>query len=238
MKIDKVTITGAGDTTNIRALFELTKKYPFVEWGILFSPKRTGNDNRYPSIEWIERFFAVKQSIGIKTNLSAHLCGEYTTKLLSEGILHDTKLQVTLHPSFKRFQLNFNESKTPASDRFYEFLRFNKHIKFILQNNKANAKVTSKVIDMKLENVDFLYDSSGGRGTLPESYLPPVNNFYTGYAGGLNPDNISEALIKINKVVPQDEFIWIDTETGVRTNDELDLMKVEKFLETIKNFII
>jgi phosphoribosylanthranilate isomerase len=76
----------------------------------------------------------------------------------------------------------------------------------------------------------------GGRGVLPENWQGVVPNHFTGYAGGLNPDNLEEALININKAVGDNE-IWIDTETGVRTDDKLDLEKVVKFLEIAKKYV-
>jgi len=51
-----------------------------------------------------------------------------------------------------------------------------------------------------------------------------------GYAGGLNPDNIEQELIKIEAVVGDAE-IWIDMESGIRNKkDELDLEKCERVL--------
>jgi len=37
MKINKLTITGADNNNSYNKLFELQQKYPFVEWGILYS---------------------------------------------------------------------------------------------------------------------------------------------------------------------------------------------------------
>jgi hypothetical protein len=52
MKIDRVTITGADNNNTHEELLELQKKYPFVEWGILYSQKKAG-ENRYPTLDHI-----------------------------------------------------------------------------------------------------------------------------------------------------------------------------------------
>lgn len=53
MILDRVTITGADDSISPSGLLPLTKKYPFVEWGILVSVTKIGVP-RYPTWAWIE----------------------------------------------------------------------------------------------------------------------------------------------------------------------------------------
>lgn len=50
-----------------------------------------------------------------------------------------------------------------------------------------------------------LYDSSGGRGILPNSYRLPVGDF-CGYSGGLGPDNLEEQLPKILEAARLSKF--------------------------------
>jgi phosphoribosylanthranilate isomerase len=49
-----------------------------------------------------------------------------------------------------------------------------------------------------------------------------------GYAGGLSPDNVESQIKLIRKVA---SHFWIDAETGLRTNGEFDLTKVEQFID-------
>lgn len=42
MIIDRVTITGADDSTDVNWMQEMQDKYPFVEWGILVSQSQMG----------------------------------------------------------------------------------------------------------------------------------------------------------------------------------------------------
>ncbi len=51
--IKQVTVTGADDSINYYRLFELSEKYPFVEWGLLLSKNSEGYP-RFPTWNWIE----------------------------------------------------------------------------------------------------------------------------------------------------------------------------------------
>lgn len=97
----------------------------------------------------------------------------------------------------------------------------------------------NEIIALKRDYYNFLYDASGGRGTEIQSVQPPIPNHLTGYAGGLTPENIAENLGLIGQVantmpitIGNETPVWIDTETGVRTNNVLDMHKVKAFLET------
>lgn len=73
------------------------------------------------------------------------------------------------------------------------------------------------------KNVDMLFDLSGGRGRLPTRWPAAPMGTMVGYAGGLNADNVAEAVSKIGPVAGD---YWIDMETGVRdADDRFDLDK-------------
>ena len=101
MKINKVTITGADDKTDIDKLIRLTDKYPFVEWGILFSSGREGTQ-RYPSHEWI------KQIVETDLPLSAHFCGWWAKQVLEESNFS----LIEQAEGFSRIQLNYNFARS------------------------------------------------------------------------------------------------------------------------------
>ncbi|MES2287517.1 MAG: hypothetical protein V4547_17615 [Bacteroidota bacterium] len=238
MKLKYVTITGADDNTGIKDLLNASKHYPFVEWGILFSPNpERKKTDRYPSKEWCIEL--AKASNTNKLNLSAHLCGGYTKEMLEFGQSHLVRRELgNLLKIFKRAQLNFNASSRKVDlGLFYNFLTENQMEgrNFIIQHNKANKIVLDYLLQKNHVDVHFLYDSSGGRGTIPQTYQGIVPNYLTGYSGGLSPDNLEDCLFKIKGVVADSE-IWIDTETGVRTDDKLDMDKVISFLDRAKKF--
>lgn len=255
MKIQRVTITGADDRTKHSDLIEISKKYPFVEWGILFSPTRniTG-EPRYPTLDWVKKLMKATKDLNMQ--FSAHLCGGYTKELLDTGS-NDLAIEnlESVGDMFKRAQLNFNASKHTVSPQFYNFLKTHtSEIDFIIQANNANHGVCGKIIDMKIP-VHFLYDGSGGRGITPTTWKQPIPNHFTGYSGGLAVYNLKDNLDLISKEADFDFLlnnpghhkdgyktvpteIWIDTETGVRTSvsnkagdDILDIKKVEGFLK-------
>lgn len=213
MEIKTVTITGADDNTNPSDMISISKDFPFVEWGILFSISRQGTE-RYPSLVWVDELMKMVLSHNCtepnQPKLSAHLCGDYTVEYLSTGYM--TKAfrdlgKIMSGIAFSRYQLNFNSTKNTACKDFYGSIE-RCSTNQILQYNQANYDLCQKVLDLKNKNIHFLYDGSGGRGVLPGGWKGVVPNHFTGYAGGLNPDNLEDALIKINEAAG-DNSIWI-----------------------------
>lgn len=239
MKINKVTITGADDKTKHKDLVKLSKEFPFVEWGILFSANKAGG-NRYPSAQWIEQLREIKKMYdataepGKRLYLSGHFCGKYSRDVMSGNFSEIDNFS----EMFRRFQLNFNFSNTPyKKDLLLDGMknRYDQAI-FILQYNKSNSSDIETILkEYGPSNLHCLYDASGGRGKVI-SEIKDVLPVYTGYSGGLNPENVEE----ICKLITSHEnpvHCWIDMESGVRTNDELDLVKVRSVLETCNKFV-
>ena len=254
MNIGYVTITGADDKTEIMDLLDLSARYPFVEWGILFSQSKSGVA-RYPSLDWVNELkslaaaFAAKRGVGGSINLSSHLCGKWVSDVLERGEVTFYRDE-SMFQLFQRAQLNCYKERLKemvASPNFWKAaLRLGKPI--LLGGNYNNIELD--VRKCAQFNVSALFDSSGGHGKTSSSYRPPFtyehsdpekrihtqNVMFCGYAGGLGPDNIEEELDKIAKVAGSNQF-WIDMESRVRTvegsKDILDLGKVEKVLEIV-----
>jgi phosphoribosylanthranilate isomerase len=226
MNIDRLTITGADNSVDIENLVWLSKWYSFVEWGILFSKGRRGTA-RYPSLMWID---VLMQQGGM--NLSAHLCGEYAREVMEQS-----KFDVfDLYNGFARFQINYNFEKSTGWDLVALVWWAEEHpnTSIILQWNKANGPYLKDMTDIKYPpNIHILYDSSGGRGREISNIEAPFKT-YTGYSGGISPDNIKSVLNLINNY-PAKESVWIDMESGVRANDVFDLKKVQLILEAVKH---
>ena len=239
MILSKVTITGADNFTDIQQIIEISKKYPFVEWGILFSKKRL-NTPRYPTKYFAYSLRKLAEEQGVNNiKLSAHICGEWTREFFNGDFTFKNYFEsVSYHHIFNRVQLNFNAANYPYKlDKVLDIIK-NEFSFFIFQHNRSNFKLCNEVQAENLANVDFLYDSSGGRGTSRKDWPSPINCHYTGYAGGLNTVNLEEQLSLIEQSVTNDEEIWIDVETGVRNSeDQLDLEKVKQFLEIASKFI-
>lgn len=238
MAITKITITGSDDRTFIEDLIKLSDRYPLVEWGILFSTNRAGS-TRYPSAEWLTQFLIVAKTYNI--NISAHLCGEWTRNFFVGNFSFLNKKTLAgerIIDYFQRIQLNFNATRNDYDvSKFISFIEAFEDKQFIFQCNNSNVKLCEDVLQNKQNNIAFLYDSSGGIGKLPTYWPSPFPNYYTGYAGGLNPENLKSNIIEIVKMA-DGKNIWIDVETGVRDgeDDKLNLSKIESFLEIATPF--
>lgn len=226
MKINRITITGADDNTPILQLEKLSKEFPFVEWGILYSQSRAGT-NRYPSSKWRSRLRYWKE-----LNFSAHLCGQYPRDILQQGKYFQDAYDSL--EGYGRVQINFNFKNTTFDPEHLLTLLKRTDVRYILQANKSNAEVIDTI---DAENFDVLYDSSGGRGTVIKEIKEPFSNHYTGYSGGLTPENIDDFCQQII-AHPSDSSVFIDCESGVRNEkDEFDLNKVHDYLAICKKYV-
>lgn len=228
MKIDQVTITGADDATAISSLVDMHQIYPFVEWGILFSKNKQGT-SRYPQL-----INAI--SFGQKSMpMSAHLCGGYARDIMEKG---DFSFISTLPDSFQRVQINYNFDRGNLWEfaPVVEYAEKNPERAIIIQWNNSNRKwLYATVEDGLPANIHYLYDSSGGRGVSIKNIQDPLPN-YTGYSGGICPDNIEE-IIKGIENNETEKTVWIDMESGVRTNDKFDMEKVRDVLNAVSRHI-
>lgn len=217
------TITGIDEKIDLDRINTLSIKYPFVEWGILYSP--TNRTSRYPSISFISK------CVNKFNNLSMHVCGKGVDNFISNE--YDFVESMLDSKSFKRVQLNFNAVKKEID--FYKLrslMEIYSDINFITQHNKNNENVWKNLVYN--DNHHLLFDSSGGRGLSNSSFSGFIDGKFCGYAGGINPNNIE----KILKIISQYTYgiCWIDMESGVRTDDYLDLDKVEYCLKMANSY--
>jgi hypothetical protein len=252
MRLDRVTITGAGDEVSVGALADLSLEFPFVEWGILLSSKRAG-EPRYPGGAWIGSLVrAIQRQPGeYFGQLSGHLCGELSRFAYEDGeldCLHG------LEKAFRRFQLNgfkVGSTTVDALERFMgtvarsEVMYSRPRVEIILQANNDTAPVFA-VVARRLSDddgrmVSILDDSSMGRGLAPEGArtLPP-SGVQMGYAGGITRENVESVLVKISGLDGggQKPF-WIDLESGARDEEgRFDLGRVRDILRKAKPWTI
>lgn len=229
MQLDRVTITGADDSIEPESLLRLSQEFPFVEWGILASQSKS-MEPRYPSPSWVVDLQGIAQTSGAM-QLSLHICGKWARQVIagtwtpSYGMLD----------SFQRVQLNVsNLPDDGLSEECTSLLGKLDSRQFVFQQNDYMASCAYD------EGIDaaVLYDRSGGKGELPESWEVGIAGIYHGYAGGLGPDNLAIELPRIAEVA-KDNRIWIDMETRVRSDDDkkFDLDKVRRCLEICQPFI-
>ena len=240
MKLDRVTITGADESIEPKHLEEISTEYPFVEWGILISSKRTPvGYPRFPSWKWlggIRDLMTLHTDANKKNDIrwSAHLCGDIVRTLATKA---EWAFPLSLLDGFQRIQLNFHGEELKFDNFFPEMLMFHEK-QFILQMDNVNDHILPIVRKRNIDAVP-LFDGSHGAGILPGSWPKPIEGIYNGYAGGLGPNNLKKQMDKIAEAAG-DAHIWIDMETKIRSdNDKLfDLDKVTQCLDIAKDYIV
>lgn len=241
-----VTLTGVDSNTDIKRLFALSKQYPFVEWGVLYSPTRceSGIEHRYPSRKWIYDFVDEIITSRIDLNVAFHLCGkavaEFVKRTDDSSWMYNLvqELRLTQTDIGVRYQLNFNKKFMDFTEQQLVNCVKEEFDTVITAHNKTNASISSLPFP---ENHHVLYDGSGGRGIGPVNWKPPIANKFCGYAGGLGPDNVVQELEKILKFFPtlaEMPLFWLDMETKIRNMDDwLDLNKCEAVLKAVEPYI-
>lgn len=208
MKPEFITFTGLDTQTDIDRVIDISSRYR-VEWGVLFSPKRQGTDNRYPDLAAFSPSLIRLRTAGLM--LAAHLCGGH-----SEAIMADRDPDVDVLRFFQRAQVN---SAAPDPEAIQAF-GIRHEIKPITQSRELTFP--------DYDGIAWLYDCSGGKGDAPSAW-PTHPGRLVGYAGGLNPDNVNDMLAQMDT----SGAFWIDMESGVRTDDWLDLDKCEAVCKAV-----
>ena len=220
--LNRVTFTGVDDRTNVNDLVDLTKRFPFVEFGVLISKGNTNRSvvNRYPNAT----IFKKLKNNGL--NLSCHLCGSVARNIVKKDDWNEFfDLLSKDYEIFNRFQLNVSGVKGFSRD-----IHFIADKDFIIQ-----LKEDMSLYDFykDLPNVYGFQDNSGGVGKFEDNWLD--SDRYFGYAGGLNIDNV-ESVIKDLYIVNSADF-WIDMETSVRSFDWFDTNKCEQILKVCEPYV-
>lgn len=256
MRIERVTMTGADDRTDPLALLDLSRRYPFVEWGVLFSEGRSGTP-RYPGADWISVLLSLA-SYREGAHFAAHLCGG-TMRRFMEAFgptpepNHDAWLSpfgltlVEYDSFFGRTQVNFDQGREGFDEARLATLiqrwKVRTRGELITQHNAGNADIwpvlqSADRSDGRTGRHQLLMDASGGRGASPEAWPRPIAGVFCGYAGGLGPDTVLTDLHRIAEVVG-DGVIWIDMEGRLRdAADRFDLDRVELVLRAVADRLL
>ena len=224
-----ITFTGIDASTDIRRLREIQRRYPLAEFGILASYDWYRRGNRFLEPRLIRRF------LNDNLKLSLHLCGEAAVDFAKGDVYEINYLTWGTLNRFKRVQLNLAGNRS-----FTGTVASSPYIQEVIIQQSGNLALYERAYanrkGMKwLGTVSLLLDPSGGRGIDTNLQVFPHGG-KVGYAGGINPENVRNKLAYLMDNVREGEF-WIDMETGVRTNDLLDLDKVESVLETCYELI-
>lgn len=225
-----VTITGADDRVDIRDLVKLSEAFPRVEWAILVASVDRFGTPRYPSLEWISRF---RETPGLRRAM--HVCGAASRDFqLGQWDQGET--------AFARCQINGWNRKRGA------LVGTPRDFELIIQCQSVDDLGDAILDAIVLDRASVLFDVSGGRGIRPGSDVIETavrivretkerlsfskdwnKPLRVGFAGGIGPTNVEEV---IRTLGPGD--YWLDMESGVRTDDRLDLKKVRDVLQTVQ----
>jgi hypothetical protein len=232
MILKKVTVTGIDDSTSIPDIHRFIALYPKIEFGVLIrSPWRESKQNaRFPTFQWLERLCAYFHEYTRK-HFSLHLCGLYV-----QDFFTNTRFVESIEmffDYFSRVQINthnvpYGFSMKTVTQNISNLLSYS--VTPILQYDDGNKEnIEAILLEVPLGSVHVLHDMSHGAGKLPEKWNLPldINGCMNGYSGGLTPQNVVEEIIRMN--LPENQEIWIDAETYLRTMGEFDLLKAAGF---------
>ena len=239
MPLKQVTITGADDSIEPKELVDLTKHFPFVEWGILLSSSQLGG-KRFPSHEWLAELHDVQRDSHHMMAISFHVCGSWVRNICAGNWTPlFTNIGKVLNIA-RRVQLNFHAQEHLFAEEFVDAALKRSQAQdwqLIFQCDGKNDHLVLSAYKEGL-NVAPLYDKSGGAGIVPGEWPNPLSGDYSGYAGGLGPDNLDVEIPKIAKTAQHNPY-WIDMETKVRSDHDrqFDLEAVRNCLEISSRFI-
>ncbi len=227
MKLTHCTLTGVDQATDIHRLVDISRRFSYVEWGILYSPDRQGA-GRYPSSDYIaELLDALPEFVRV----ALHVCGRGVDQVLAgEGTA--ATLAKTVAKRQGRMQINFNQTvRQFSADAFHVLFERHPQLSIITQHNRANTDVVDMLRGQARHCI--LFDASGGRGLQPEGWPEELPGINCGYAGGLGPDNIATQLPAIATSAAGAPF-WIDMEGKLRADqDQLSLDACEQVLHEV-----
>lgn len=230
MKLTHCTFTGIDHATDIHRLVDISRRFSYVEWGILYSPDRQGA-GRYPSSDFIAELL---EALPEFVRVALHLCGRGVDQVLTgEGTAASLAKSVAQRQG--RMQLNFNQSvRQFGADVLHKLFDRHPNLCIITQHNRANTNVVG-MLRGQLRHC-ILFDASGGRGLQPEGWPEALQGQKCGYAGGLGPANIAIQLPAIATAAAGEPF-WIDMEGKLRDDsDTLSLDACEKVAQQVREF--
>ena len=225
-----VTITGPDDNTPIEAMFELSREFRFLEWGILCSTKREGTA-RYPTVAWKQKLFEANRDSDMR--LAQHVCGETARSIMSGRSFGQGWFDRVQINGFRRdLAVGFVPQRNQQT-----ILPFTNLVSLDAAREFAANKRGFDEADMG-GAFAFLFDVSGGRGVEPSSWQIPGGRVRdVGFAGGIGPENVTSVLARIQDSNPTLTSTWIDMESKVRTDEVLDLDKVRSVLLQVSGWM-
>lgn len=230
-----ISFVGIDEQTNLDDILQMTSVVP-CEFSVLFSDsKSVANYTRYPSHRFCKDFLEWGDAKDVITSL--HLCGSVIERYLKQD-----KDVMDLCVGASRIQLNLNIHSFPGSyekltSGLIDIMKTHNH-KIVLQQNKTKANFNLsflKTLSSSLyANVNLLHDGSGGFGREITKVEPPSAYHFTGYAGGIKPENVARIVNLIESINSAGKEYYIDMESGVRTDNVFSVEKCQQVIDNLK----
>jgi len=201
------------------------------EFSVLYSDSKSQTKHiRYPSYDFCNNFldWAIKNRV----NGSLHLCGNVIDRYLNQD-----KDVLDLCDKSARIQLNLNIANYPNYQELADKIcQVNDKYQYniILQQNKTKSKFMEVLLNQVTRPISLLHDSSGGFGREISETVKPDTHHFTGYAGGINPENVLRIVNLIENNNPDGRPFYIDMESGIRENN---IFSIEKCHQIVKNLL-
>lgn len=227
MSLPILTMTGIDAKTDPKWINKMLRSYVLkngysgLEFAILRSPK-VDQSPRYPTRDVIKRLTGAAHP----GDFAFHLCGRYARMVHS---LEWAELcDIIDFSAVGRVQVNSIEADEKAMLTLW---RFSVHIgKPVIMQWRGDEFPA-------VPGVHLLQDRSGGKGIAETIWSRPdplcaKAKTVIGYAGGLGPDNVEQALTGIAAAAKGRRF-WIDCESSLRTDDWFDQDKAERMASAV-----
>lgn len=237
-----ISFVGVDEQTNFDDVCNFVLKSSIaVEFSVLYSDSKSQTkDARYPDYNFCLNFLKSMNDnlLSFRSDIqflySLHLCGSVIDRYFAQE--QDV---MDLCQNAYRIQLNLNIRQYPdvrklSQDILHMASSRNHHL--ILQENKSKISLINEIMsNHKNEPISILHDASGGFGREISVVKPPYQEYFTGYAGGIKPDNVASIVHRIENVCLEPASYYIDMESGVRENNVFSLVKCQQVIDNLKN---
>ena len=221
---------------SIDDIIAVGKRWPMAEFAIQAHPSKFSA--HMPRNEWF--LTLIEKCMTNDVNLAMHINSQWRTMICRGKIPSEITDILNLRrdngkPIIGRVQININ-----GGDEKYHFYAKKvagmiceyPEIEFIFQYAPTQRR-RIRTLDKTGVPFSLLYDASGGRGIMPDSWFGPVmGNHKMGYSGGLSPENIADNLDKICAVLPYNYKTWIDAEGKLKdpNTKQFDIERAEQYI--------